>query len=76
MVTGKRNDKWDKDRRKMERHLRYSSLDCAMYPEKPSFGHMFNPLEVPILDVLAVDSEGEFGWQYPSKETVIGLQAN
>ena len=76
LVTGQPNRKWDEDRRKMERHLRYSSLDCAMYPEKPSFGHMFNLLEVPILDILAVDSEREFSWQYPSQETLIGLQVN
>ena len=68
MVTGKRTDRRDEDRTKMERHLRYSSLDCTTHPEKTSFGRMFNPLEVPILDVLAVDSEREFSWQYPSKQ--------
>ena len=60
----------------MEHHLRFSSLDRAMHPKEKSSGKMFNPLEVPILDVLAVDSEREFGWQYPSKEMLIALQAN
>ena len=37
---------------------------------------MFNPLDVPILDILAVETEKDHGWQYPSKETMMGLQAN
>ena len=28
------------------------------------------------MDILAVDTEREFGWQYPSRETMISLQAN
>ena len=44
-----------------------------MNPVKPSYRHMFNPLEVPIMDILAVDTEREFGWQYPSQETMISL---
>ena len=76
LVTGQQNSKWDEDRMKMEQHLRYSSLDHAMYPEKASFGRMFNPLEIPIMDILAVDTEREFGWQYPSQATLVGLQAN
>ena len=76
LVTGQPDRRRDEDRRKMERHLRYSSLDRAMNPLKPSYGHMFNPLEVPIMDILAVDVEREFRWQYPSQETMIALQAN
>ena len=37
---------------------------------------MFNPLEIPIMDILVVETEREFGWQYPSQATIIGLQAN
>ena len=76
LVTGQRDNKWDEDRVKMERHLKFSSLDQAMYPEKEPFGRMFNPLDVPILDILAVEKEREFGWQYPSQATMMGLQAN
>ena len=54
LVTGKKDDKWEKDRVKMERHLKFSSLDQAMFPEKDQFKRMFNPLDVPILDILAV----------------------
>ena len=71
LVTGQPDRRRDEDQRKMERHLRYSNLDRAMNPRKPSYGHMFNPLEVPIMDILAVDTEREFGWQYPSQETMI-----
>ena len=31
---------------------------------------------MPILDILAVETERDYGWQYPSKETMMGLQAN
>ena len=55
LVTGQRDGKWDTDRVRMERHLKYSSLDQAMFPEKEPFGRMFNPLDVPILDILAVE---------------------
>ena len=58
MVTGKKDDKWEKDRVKMERHLKFSSLDQAMFPEKEPFKRMFNPLNVPILDILAVETRG------------------
>ena len=60
----------------MEQHLKFSSLDQAMYPEKEPFGRMFNPLDVPIMDILAVETERDFGWQYPSQATMMGLQAN
>ena len=76
LVTGVKDSKWDKDRVKMERHLKFSSLDQAMFLEKEPFGRMFNPLDVPILDILAVETERDYGWQYPSKETMMGLQAN
>ena len=76
LVTGKKDDRWEKDRVKMERHLKFSSLDQAMFPEKDQFKRMFNPLDVPILDILAVETERDYGWQYPSKETMMGLQAN
>ena len=38
-----------------------------MYLVKTSYKHMFNPLEVPIMDILAVDTEREFGWHYQSQ---------
>ena len=33
LVTRSTGGKWDEDRRKMERHLKYSSLDHAMHLE-------------------------------------------
>ena len=60
----------------MERHLKHSSLDRVMDPKEYSYKHKFNPLEVPLMDILAVDTEREFGWQFPSRETMMSLQAN
>ena len=36
LVTGQPDSRRDEDRKKMERHLRYSSLDRVMNPRKPS----------------------------------------
>ena len=54
----------------MRRHLRYTSLDRALYPLNEADGAEFNPVDVPILDMLAVEAEKEYGWKYPSEETI------
>ena len=76
LVTGHAYRRCDEDRRRMERHLKYSSLDHAMDPKEDSYNHKFNRLEVPIMDILAVDTERDHGWKYPSRETMMRLQAN
>ena len=59
----------------MERHIEYSSMGKAMYPkDKPDAQH-FNPLEVPILDMLTMETDQEYGWQFLSKETLQHFQA-
>ena len=76
LVTGSTGGKWDKDRRKMEKHLKYSSLHRAMTPEGDYYKAKFNPLEIPLLDILAVDTEKDYGWKLPSRDTMMTLQAN
>ena len=61
LVTGHPDRKRDEDRRKMERHLKNSCLYRAMEPREYSYKHKFNPLEVPLLDILAVDTERDLG---------------
>ena len=71
----------DSQTNQMRRHIRLSSLDRALYPKDEHNGKRFNLLEVPILDMLAVETEREYGWNYPSAETIrtyqdyIGLSA-
>ena len=60
----------------MERHLKFSSIDGAIDPKVYSYKHKFNPLEVPLMDILAVDTQRDFEWQFPSRETMMSLQAN
>ena len=59
----------------MERHIHHSSLHPALYPKDERDARHFNPLEVPIFDILALDGEKEYGWQYPFKETLQQFQA-
>ena len=60
----------------MERHLKYSSLDHAMIPEKDYYKSKFNPVQVPLMDMLAVDTEKDYGWTFLSRDTMVTLQAN
>ena len=58
----------------MERHLKYSSLDHAMTPEDNFYKAKFNPLEIPLLDILAVDTEKDYRWKLPSRDRMMTLQ--
>ena len=62
------------DSEKMEMHLEYSSLSMAMYSRNEKDGIHFNLLEVPILNILARETEQKFGWKYPSQETLKQFQ--
>ena len=57
----------------MERHLKYSSLDHAMIPEDDYYKTKFNPVEIPLMDTLAVDTEKDYGWMFPSPDTIMTL---
>ena len=60
----------------MERHLKYSSLDHAMIPEDDCYKSKFNPVEIPLMDMLALDMEKDYGWLFPYRDTMMSLQAN
>ena len=47
-----------------------SSLQDAMYPVDKQDGTHFNPVNVPLLDILAVEADQEYGWKIPSKEVL------
>ena len=40
-----------------------------MYPDDKRDSHHFNPIDVPILNILAMEADQEYGWKYPSTET-------
>ena len=70
LLTGTQSSRRDTHTDHMRRHLRYSSLDRALYPWNETDGAKFNPVNVPILDMLAVEAEKEYRWKYPSEETI------
>ena len=76
LVTGSAGGKWDEEWRRMERHLKYSSLNHAMIPGEDYYKSRFNPVEVPLMDMLAVNREKDYGWMFPSWDTMMTLQAN
>ena len=75
LVTGTTKGKWESYTRKMERHLKYSRLDQAMSPNDQYYKTAYNLVEVPLLDILAVQTEQDFGWMFPSQDTTMELQA-
>ena len=76
LVSGTSRGRWEDDSVKMERHLKYSSLSRAMFPLRTGHQQMFNPLGVPLMDIFAIETEKEYGWTYPSSDTMISLQRN
>ena len=70
LLTGMQPSRKDSHSDQMRRHVQYSSLDRALYPNNGHNGKRFNPVKVPILDMLAVEAEKKFGWNYPSMETI------
>ena len=70
LSTGTQPSRRDTHADQMRRHLKHSSLDRALYPRKERDRAKFNPVEVPILDMLAVEGEKKYGWMYPSAETI------
>ena len=47
-----------------------------MYPIDEKYGRPFNPIEVPIFDILAVEAEKEYEWCYPFREMLTTFQSN
>ena len=67
LLTGTESSRRDSHSLQMKRHIRYSSLSRALYPKDEYNGAGSNPVKV---DMLAVEAEKEFGWKYPSAETI------
>ena len=76
LVARPSRGRWEEDQVKMERHLQHSRLDKVMFPENKEHQKMFNPVGIPLMDILAVETEKEHGWTYPSRDTMISLQVN
>ena len=70
LLTGTQSSRRESHSDQMRRHTHFSSLDKALYPKDERYSKHFNPVEVPILDMLAVEAEKEFGWNYPPVETI------
>ena len=60
LLTGTQPSRRDTHTDQMRRHIRQSSLDRALYPRNERNGAKFNPVEVPILDMFAVEVEKEY----------------
>ena len=74
LLTGTQPSGRDSHSDQMRRHIRYSSMDRALFPKDERHGKPFNPVEVPILNMLTVEAEKEFGWNYLSAETIQAYQ--
>ena len=70
LLTGAQPSRRDTHTDQMRRHIRHSSLDRALYLRNKVDGAKFNPVDVPILDMLAVEAQKEYGWKYPSEKTI------
>ena len=57
LLTRTQPSRRDSHSDQMRRHIRYSSLDRALFPNNERYGKRFNPVEVPILDMLTVEAE-------------------
>ena len=66
LVAGQEASHRDSNAEKMERHIRGSSLSRAMYPVRSKDRDDFKSIKVPIIDILAIETEKKFSWNYPS----------
>ena len=74
LVTGGEASRRDTDAHRMRRHIDHSSLHDTMYPVDKQDGRHFNPVDMPLLDILAMEADQEYGWKYPSKEALQEFQ--
>ena len=70
LLTGTQPSRRDTHSDQMRRHIKHSSLDRALCPRDEHNVIKLNPVAVLILNMLAVEVEKEFGWKYPSAETI------
>ena len=74
LVTGREASRRDTDAYRMRRHIDHSSLENAMYPVNKRDSCHYNPIDVPLLDILAMEADQEYGWKYPSQEALQEFQ--
>ena len=66
-----RKDTWN-----MDNFLKHSSLSKVQLPENSKDRSKFNPIDVPLLDLLSVDMDRADSWTLPSRDCVSSMQAN
>ena len=47
-----------------------------MIPEDDHYKTKFNPVEIPLTDMLAINTARDLGWMLPARDTMMMLQAN
>ena len=60
----------------MDLFLRQSAINKIQLPEEPEDRKLFNPVEIPILDLLAADSDRVDSWNVPDRKCIINMQVN
>ena len=63
LLTVTESSRRDSHSTQMKRYIQYSSLSRALYPKDEYNGDRFNPVKVPILNMLDVETDKEFGWK-------------
>ena len=63
------------DERNMRTYLKKSFKDKLVIP-KTGLDKEFLPMGAPLLDFLAVETEGSAGWKYPRPEELRSYQEN
>ena len=65
-----------KDTVNMDRFLKNSFINKIQLPNELKDRRIFNPVEVPLLDLLAVDKDRMDSWDVPSRQYITQMQAN
>ena len=65
-----------KDKVNMDNFVKNSATDKIQIPNEPEDRRKFNPVEIPLLDMLAIDKDRVDSWDVPSRQYITQLQAN
>ena len=65
-----------KDKVNMDNFLKNSTLSEVQTPQEQSDWKGFNPIEIPILDLLAVDRDRADSWNVPTSEYITRMQTD
>ena len=74
LIAGKLETRRDKTN--MDLFLRNSSINKVQLPREPKHRQLFNPIDVPLLDILAVDSDCVDSWNMPDRKCIREMQEN